>query len=704
MKSKVLLVILIMFTSQILAQEYPLVSITDLNTVPDSLLENASSIKDIGTQYSGDTVRVVGTVLFAPMVNWENDRRLTTSSSKYGNYVTFIQDTAGNVWGGLTVIQADSNFQTGFDIIDTGDVVEITGVVSEGRYGNTTTLDILTEPLTEISIVDSKSKMPSPIVVSFDEFFDNGNFIFEAEKYEGMYVEFQNVTTSDRNPTGSTNFAFSDGSGNKIFMYDQSAYFTTRSHKLTGLTEYETPADGTYLKYIRGILHTRDDGWYVVPLYPGDIKYGETAPPTITMVKDAPAKVAPNESAEVIFKIEDNDGTVSEAKVFYQVDGGDFTEIEMTFQDTAYVATIPGVASDSSMVSYYVYSKDNEANESISPSDTSKKYYYWVLNSDPTIYHVQYTPYRQGHSRFQNESITLEGIITADSSDIDEDGGSAQYMQIPGHDKWAGIRMIKVPLKGQVRGDLVRVSGTVIESYYCTTLDVTSLKVIEHVGEIEPLTLTCDQISTGRNDAAEDYEGMLLKYENLKVIAKSADGNSNFGEILVEDASGKTRVELNDGAHSFHNGWDPSFADSTNLIEINEGDTFGSITGVLYYSFNNFKLIPRKNDDFVDHVTNIKDEILVSNKFELSQNYPNPFNPATKISFTIPSGMNNNGEIVKLVVFDVLGREVKTLVNEIKQPGNYEVNFNANNLTSGIYFYTIKAGDFFQTRKMLLIK
>ncbi|RPI13675.1 MAG: T9SS C-terminal target domain-containing protein [Ignavibacteriae bacterium] len=86
-------------------------------------------------------------------------------------------------------------------------------------------------------------------------------------------------------------------------------------------------------------------------------------------------------------------------------------------------------------------------------------------------------------------------------------------------------------------------------------------------------------------------------------------------------------------------------------------------------------------------------------RFELSQNYPNPFNPSTTIRFAIP-----NNSLVTLKIYDAIGREVETLVNEFKTAGTYDVNFNAANVTSGIYFYTISAGDFKDTKKMILVK
>ena len=85
--------------------------------------------------------------------------------------------------------------------------------------------------------------------------------------------------------------------------------------------------------------------------------------------------------------------------------------------------------------------------------------------------------------------------------------------------------------------------------------------------------------------------------------------------------------------------------------------------------------------------------------FSLDQNYPNPFNPATTISFSLPSK-----SFVSLKVFDVLGREVSTLVSEELSVGTYSWSWNAEGLASGIYFYRLQAGTFSETKKLVLIK
>ena len=93
--------------------------------------------------------------------------------------------------------------------------------------------------------------------------------------------------------------------------------------------------------------------------------------------------------------------------------------------------------------------------------------------------------------------------------------------------------------------------------------------------------------------------------------------------------------------------------------------------------------------------------------FELSQNYPNPFNPSTSIKYSVPSlerGHVPSLQQVELKVYDILGREVATLVNQRQNPGQYQVIFNAGNLASGTYFYRLRTGDFVQVKKMLLLK
>ncbi|HCY76553.1 MAG TPA: hypothetical protein DHV28_11585 [Ignavibacteriales bacterium] len=112
------------------------------------------------------------------------------------------------------------------------------------------------------------------------------------------------------------------------------------------------------------------------------------------------------------------------------------------------------------------------------------------------------------------------------------------------------------------------------------------------------------------------------------------------------------------------------------------------------YSFS--KSIPISGEG---HPSDVEDEEILPKEFSLSQNYPNPFNPSTKIIWQSPVSSWQT-----LKIFDVLGNEVATLVNEYRNAGSYEINFDASKLSSGVYYYQIRAGEYVQTKKMLLIK
>lgn len=143
----------------------------------------------------------------------------------------------------------------------------------------------------------------------------------------------------------------------------------------------------------------------------------------------------------------------------------------------------------------------------------------------------------------------------------------------------------------------------------------------------------------------------------------------------------------------------------------------GTSTSVLDYSFNDRGLTTGKynyrlkqidfNGNFENFNLGNEVNVGIPTKYDLSQNYPNPFNPTTKINYDIPF----DGK-VNIKLYDVSGREVLTLINEVQPAGYYTINFNGTNLSSGAYFYRITAeapgnsanGGFVMTKKMMLVK
>jgi photosystem II stability/assembly factor-like uncharacterized protein len=196
----------------------------------------------------------------------------------------------------------------------------------------------------------------------------------------------------------------------------------------------------------------------------------------------------------------------------------------------------------------------------------------------------------------------------------------------------------------------------------------------------------------------------LLTHDGITdtLIAQSEIADSNIFSCKLTDASsipleeGESPYEGNFRPHnplSIFSGMDPNGEWTLKVVDLASGNS-----GILQ-SWG-LKL-------FFDAPTNIElDYSSIPYEFQLYQNYPNPFNPSTKISYLIPASLNpsKGGTLVTLKVYDLLGSELATLVNEEKSSGTYEVEFDAEQLSSGIYFYQLKAGDFIQTKKMVLLK
>jgi hypothetical protein len=147
---------------------------------------------------------------------------------------------------------------------------------------------------------------------------------------------------------------------------------------------------------------------------------------------------------------------------------------------------------------------------------------------------------------------------------------------------------------------------------------------------------------------------------------------------------------------------------SSNWVSVGFVPGNGTTTEAKQYAFvdNNlsagnysYRLKQIDFDGTFEYSNSVEVEVSTPSVYELAQNYPNPFNPSTAIKFNLPEAGN-----VKLVVYNLLGQEVNTLVNEFKSAGSYTINFDATNLTSGVYLYKIEANGFVQTRKMMLIR
>ncbi|MFH2031151.1 MAG: T9SS type A sorting domain-containing protein [Bacteroidota bacterium] len=205
-------------------------------------------------------------------------------------------------------------------------------------------------------------------------------------------------------------------------------------------------------------------------------------------------------------------------------------------------------------------------------------------------------------------------------------------------------------------------------------------------------------------------ENSILGDELFKAVAQSgADTLFYNSALLFGNTPFLDGYEIWDGEPFITGtGWD-----GTEYI-CGHNRIYGNNNHVVVMTFDPLSLIDNKgywwgNTDLtplhqvqtkiIDKIVSAEKPSSIPEKFSLSQNYPNPFNPSTVIKFQVPSN-----KFIKLQVFDMLGREIRVLVNGVHKPGNYTVEFNANGLSSGVYFYTLNAGEFKETKKMILLR
>lgn len=210
----------------------------------------------------------------------------------------------------------------------------------------------------------------------------------------------------------------------------------------------------------------------------------------------------------------------------------------------------------------------------------------------------------------------------------------------------------------------------------------------------------------------------LLQNDTIKVLCKAANPARYWGVqgILIGVSTAVSHITSWDSSYSLWRllGSNIGFGNtsqsntlilSTNWTEISRAKYTGRVDSLWLNKF-----FIQRNDSAIDvsdqtefiiqTLTSISTvSSVVPDKFSLSQNYPNPFNPTTKINFSIPVQTK-----VSLRIYDVLGKEVMTLVNDAKNAGSYEVEFSGANLASGVYFYRLDAENFVDTKKMLLTK
>jgi len=199
------------------------------------------------------------------------------------------------------------------------------------------------------------------------------------------------------------------------------------------------------------------------------------------------------------------------------------------------------------------------------------------------------------------------------------------------------------------------------------------------------------------------------QYANHKIVAKGVPVPVELTAFSAEAIQNKVSVRWETATEKNNLGFEiQRSSDKQNFTKI--GFVTGAGTTVEKHSYvftdntpaagkNYYRLKQIDVDGSVNYSQIVESGKIIPREFDLSQNYPNPFNPETKLSYQLPI----TGK-VSLKVFDIIGREVATLVDEVKEAGTYDVSFNGNGLASGAYFYRIQSGNFVKIKKMILLK
>ena len=402
-----------------------------------------------------------------------------------------------------------------------------------------------------------------------------------------------------------------------------------------------------------------------------------------------------------------DNSTISEALIYYSINGGEYSSIAMSpSEGDIFSGVIP--ISDGDEVYYYITATDDGADQSepktsIFPFDIEYEQLGFHVTDLLSIGKVQYTPWPSGNTLYQGCNVTVSGVVTADTAQFNSSYGS--YALQDGSGQFSGLIFNTNELEELSRGDDVTVTGLATDlaigdefgyKFNGNTRLTNSIVTINSSGNDVPESelVSCEDIHQIA-DEVEFYEGVLVKVENVTVsLIDEYDiiitDNSGFEAILDDDMM-YPFLELDDQ--------DPF------LGNLSIGQEISYVQGVFNFSFGTYKIQTRDADD-IGTTMGVNDDVAINPyEYALHNNFPNPFNPETQIRFSIGSS-----EMVKLTIYDMMGRQVRSLISgDSYGPGFHVVNWEGLNnkgekVPSGMYIYRIKAGNFIADKKMVLVK
>jgi len=626
----------------------------------------------------GDTVTIEGIVT------------MPTGLSYAGDGVKFIfQDEQGGPWSSILSYDPDSS---AFPVLFEGDRIQCTGYIYEYSTGPANMTELfITEPI------------PNPLAIGValpdtaDVNTGDLRWPTEAEQWGTVMVRATNAIVIQNDlPYGE--WSIDDGTG-KVNIDDDSDSI------LVWQEAVGRPPVGSYVSSIRGWVYhhygsnTDSTAYKIEPLYVADIEFG-AGPPSITDVSRDPCVPGVDDLVTVSAVITDN-STISEAHIYYREDGGDWNATDMSNTvDDIWSGSIPASGTDGAFIEYFVKAADDGADQSeikwseFPDTDNGNYLGYNTLSSALTINNIQYSPWPNGESPYNGCDVTVTGVVTGDTAQYNS--GYAAYAFQSASAQWGGVVFDGWDDSMLSRGDEVTVSGTVEEfdpewhfKYDGNTKLINVSAVTVNSGGNSMVSMSVSTADLGQDaEEVESYEGCLVTVSDVTVSAMNA-----YDWGIVDDSGVECLID-DDMA---------TMAADNYMSTLEEGTTLSQVTGIFNFSYGTYKIQVRDLADLGQLGVDENFESL-PRQFALHDNYPNPFNPETRIRFEV--GKQEN---VQLIIYDMLGRKVRTLVNDNYDPGMYVINWDGMNdsrqpVSSGPYLYRIKAGEFIDHKKMILVR
>jgi predicted extracellular nuclease len=612
--------------------------------------------------FIGDTLTISGIVTVQSGLMYAGDGK------KY-----YLQQSGGGPWSGIMVFDY---FSTEVPTVFEGDSISVTGYVDEywtDNYPGNTTEFWATK---EIFLWSSYNDVPEPVEVTTSIFNDSlyydGIPGYEPEKYENVLMRVSSVTVDSVNTWGDPRVNDNTGRGLWVnFGYSDSV-------------SLGAPNVGTLFESIVGVLYHHWGVYELLPRYDYDIRIA-VGPPMISNTGYSPSNPQPEDAITIFTSILD-DGTITEAKLFYSVNSGTYTALDLVnTTGSGYEAEI-GPFANKDTIQFYITATDNDANSSTDPEGAPDSVYTFVISGpeELTIYEIQYTD-NPLSSPYVGQLVQFTGTITADTATTTksfhvQDFDNAAY---PGA-AWNGIMIYSSTYNKYAIGEKVEIVGSVKEYYGLTEIvDVVSVDKVG-TGDVIAEVVTSADIAAD-SASSEPYEGTLVRINDVTV-----NEILSYGDFAVTDAAGLI-VQIG-GSDAY---------DYTPVV----GDKIEFITGNLTYSYDKYEVLLRSNADMGTVTVKIdEDNNGIPSTYSLNQNYPNPFNPTTNIQY----GIAKEG-LVTLTIYNIMGQEVKTLVNTNQNGGTYKVAWNGLDnhnrmVPNGVYIYRIISDNFVKSKKMIFLK